>query len=124
MHSINQLNNRGVKYMPTAYFGTLEYKVVPGDSLYKIAHDFNTTIENILKFNNIPNTNMIYVDQIIVIPLSPPEAIIYTVKPGDTLYNIALKYGTSTTNLIKYNYLLPPFIIFPGHQIVVTASLK
>jgi LysM repeat protein len=110
--------------MHTPYFGTLEYKVVRGDSLFKIARDFNTTIENILKFNNIPNTNMIYVDQIITIPLSPPEAIIYTVKPGDTLYNIALKFGTSVTNLIKYNYLMPPYIIYPGHQLVVTASLK
>ncbi len=110
--------------MPTPYFGIIEYKVVKGDSLYKIARDFNTTIENILKFNNIPNTNIIYVDQVIVIPLSPPEAIIYTVKPGDTLYKIASKFGTTVMNLIKYNYLLPPYIIYPGHQIVVTASLK
>ena len=110
--------------MPTAYFGTLDYKVVQGDSLYTIAHHFNTTIENILKFNNIPNTNIIYTGQTIVIPLSPPEAIIYTVKPGDTLYTIAVRYGTSVDNLIKYNYLLSPYIIYPGHQLVVTASLK
>lgn len=110
--------------MPTPYFGTIEYKVVKGDSLYKIARDFNTTIENILKFNNIPNTNMIYVDQVIVVPLSPPEAIIYTVKPGDTLYKIASKFRTTVMNLIEFNYLLPPYIIYPGHQIVVTASLK
>lgn len=110
--------------MPTPYFGTVEYKVVPGDSLYAIARDFNTTIENILKFNNIPNTNIIYVDQTIAIPLSPPEAIIYTVKPGDTLYQIASKYGTSVMNLIKYNYLVSPYVIYPGHQLVVTASLK
>lgn len=110
--------------MPIPYFGTLEYKVVQGDSLFKIARDFNTTIENILKFNNIPNTNIIYVDQVIAIPLSPPEAIIYTVKPGDSLNNIASRYGTSVMNLIKFNYLLPPFTIYPGHQLVVTASLK
>lgn len=110
--------------MPTPYFGTIEYKVVKGDSLYTIARAFNTTIENILKFNNIPNTNIIYVDQVIVIPLSPPEAIIYTVKPGDTIYKIASKFGTTVMNLIEFNYLLPPYIIYPGHQIVVTASLK
>lgn len=110
--------------MPAPYFGSFEYKVVPGDSLFKIARDYNTTIENILKFNNIPNTNIIYIDQIIDIPLSPPEAIIYTVKPGDSLYRIAEQFGTSVINLIKYNYLIPPYTIYPGHQLVVTASLK
>lgn len=110
--------------MPVAYLGTMNYQVVKGDSLYTIARKFNTTIENILKFNNIPNTNVLYIGQTLVIPLSPPEAVIYTVKPGDTLYTIAVKYGTSVDNLIRFNYLLPPYTIYPGHQLVVTASLK
>lgn len=110
--------------MPTAPLGTMEYDVVQGDSLYSIARQFNTTIENILKFNNIPNSNIIYIGQPITIPLSPPEAIIYTVNRGDTLYKIAAKYGTSVENLIQFNYLLPPYTIYPGHQLVVTASLK
>ena len=110
--------------MPTAYFGTLDYTVVPGDNLYTIAHNHNTTIENVLKFNKILNPNRIYPGQIIVIPLSPPEAIIYTVEPGDSLYTIAKRYGTSVSNLIQYNYLKSPYIIQPGQQLVVTASLK
>ena len=110
--------------MPTAYFGTLAYTVSPGDTLYTIARNYNTTIENILQFNYIANPNRIYPGQIITIPLSPPEAIIYTVKPGDSLYSIAQKYGTSVNNLIAFNYLNSPFTIFPGQHLVVTASLK
>lgn len=110
--------------MPPAYFGTLTYSVMPGDSLYKIAKDYNTTIENILKFNNIANINLIYPGQQIIIPMSPPEAIIHTVKPGEALYNIALRYSTSINNLIRFNYLTPPYIIYPGQQLVVTASLR
>ena len=110
--------------MPTAYFGTLTYTVVAGDNLYTIARNYNATVENVLKFNNIPNPNLIYVGQKIVIPMSPPEAIIYTVKPGDTLYNIAQTHGTYLNNLIMFNYLSPPYIIYPGQQLVVTASLK
>ncbi len=110
--------------MSTAYFGTLNYTVEPGDSLFKIAYNYNTTLENILKFNSIPNINMIYPGQNIVIPLSPPEAIIYTVVPGDSVYSIARKFGTNTDNIIRFNYLYPPYIIYPGQQLVVTASLR
>lgn len=110
--------------MPTPYFGTLAYTVAPGDSLYIIAHNYNSTVANILKFNSISNPKFIYPGQTIVIPLSPPEAIIYTVKSGDTVYRIAKKYGTSVKNLIQFNYLSPPFTIYPGQQLVVTASLR
>jgi len=110
--------------MPTPYFGTLTYTVAKGDSLYNIAHNYNSTVENVLKFNSISNPNRIFPGQKILIPLSPPEAIIYTVKFGDTIYRIAQKYGTSTKNLIQFNYLASPFLIYPRQQLVVTASLK
>lgn len=110
--------------MPAAYFGTLEYTVVAGDTLNKIAHGYNSTVANILKFNSIPNPDLIRIGQKIIVPLSPPEAIVYTVKRGDSLYSIAKKYGTYVDNLIKYNYLTQPYIIYPGQQLVVTASLR
>ncbi|NPV93372.1 MAG: LysM peptidoglycan-binding domain-containing protein [Firmicutes bacterium] len=110
--------------VPTAYFGTLDYTVVSGDTLGQIARDYNSTVANILKFNRIPDPDMIFPGQRIVVPLSPPEAIIYTVNPGDTLYLIARKYGTQVNNLIRFNYLFYPYTIYPGQQLVVTASLR
>lgn len=110
--------------MPTPYFGTLSYTVAPGDSLYTIAHTYNSTVANILRFNTISNPDLIFPGKNIIIPLSPPEAIIYSVKPGDTVYRIAKKYGTPVENLIQFNYLAPPFLIYPGQQLVITASLK
>ncbi|WP_315119888.1 LysM peptidoglycan-binding domain-containing protein [uncultured Clostridium sp.] len=110
--------------MPRAYFGTTIYTVRPGDTLHNIAHNHITTIENILKFNrNIVDPNRIYPGQRIIIPWSPPRAIIYTVRPGDSLYSIARKYGTSVRNLIMFNYLTPPYTIYPNQQLVVTPSL-
>lgn len=110
--------------MPVAPLGTITYRVVPGDTLNRIARDFNTTVSNILAFNYIPNPNFIYPGQILIIPLSPPGAIIYEVQPGDTLYAIATSFGTSVANLIAFNYLTSPFIIYPGQRLVVTASLR
>ncbi len=109
---------------PVPAFDKLEYVVEPGDSLYKIAAKFNSTVENILKFNYIPNPNILSVGKKLTIPLSPPEAIIHTVKPGDTVYLIAKRYGTSVENIIKFNYLTNPSLIFPGQHLVVTASLR
>lgn len=110
--------------MPTSYFGTLSYTVEPGDSIYTIAHAYNSTVANILKFNSIPNPSLIFPGRKVIIPLSPPEAIIYSVKQDDTIYRIAKKYGTLMKNLIRFNYLTPPYLIYPGQQLVVTASLK
>lgn len=110
--------------MPAAYFGTIDHTVVPGDTLYAISQKYNTTVENILKFNRIADPDRIYPQQVITVPLSPPEAIIYTVEPRDTLYRIAQIQGTSVENLIRYNYLKPPYVIYPGQNLVVTASLK
>lgn len=113
-----------VDIMPVTPLGTLTYTVVPGDTLYGIARNYNSTVANILKFNYIPNPNLIFVGQQIIIPLSPPEAIIYTVVPGDSLYLIATRFGTQVKTLVEFNYLVPPYIIYPGQQLVVAASLK
>jgi LysM repeat protein len=109
---------------PEAPLGTFRYTIQPGDTLYSIAQRFNTTVDNILAFNHIPNPNFITVGRILIIPQSPPEAIIYTVRPGDTVYLIARRFGTSVQNIVTFNYLVNPNLIYPGQRLVVTASLR
>jgi len=109
---------------PQAPLGTFTYTVQRGDTLFGIANKFNTTVHNILVFNNIPNPNIIYVGQVLTIPQSPPEAIIYTVRPGDTVYSIARRFGTSVQNIVTFNYLSNPNLIYVGQRLVVTASLR
>ena len=41
----------------------IEYKVKKGDTLSKIAKENNTTVEKLVKINNIKNPNLIYVGQ-------------------------------------------------------------
>lgn len=41
----------------------IEYKVKKGDTLSKIAKENNTTVERLVKINNIKNPNLIYVGQ-------------------------------------------------------------
>lgn len=111
--------------MPKAYLGTLIHSVVAHDTLYRISIEYNTTISNILAFNIISNPYDIQIGQKIIVPISPPEAELYTVQSGDTLYLIAKKYHMALDNLVKYNYSLhPPYLVYPGQHLVVTPSLK
>ncbi|GAB6099043.1 hypothetical protein JCM16358_09220 [Halanaerocella petrolearia] len=110
--------------MPTAPLGTFTYTVQAGDTLYGIADRFNTTVSNILAFNDISDPDMIYPGQELTIPESPPEAIIYTVEQGDTLYSIAQEYGTQVDTIVEFNYLSDPNQIYPGQQLVVPVSLR
>ncbi len=87
------------------------YKVQKGDSLYSIAKKYNTTVNEIVKLNNL-KTNNLSIGQTLRIPekyddneLSVPTYINYTVKKGDSLYKIAKDNNISIDTLIKDNNL-------------------
>ena len=50
------------------YDSLILYIVKPGDSLWKIAKKFNSTVDEIAKMNGIEDTNMIIIGQKIYIP--------------------------------------------------------
>ncbi len=97
------------------------YVVKPGDTLYKIAKNYGMSVEELIKINNLSNTNL-FVGQILKvkqnyyskIPLGSkcygtgyqePKYETYIVKKGDNLYAIAKKFNTSVDNLIGLNNL-------------------
>lgn len=45
--------------------------------------------------------------------------ILYTIRPGDTLYNLALTYGTTVQEIIDTNLALDPYNLRIGHQIYI-----
>ena len=88
------------------------YIVVKGDSLYKIAQKYNTTVQAIIDLNYLKNTNL-SVGQILRIPemYTPEDQMVmpsyknYTVKRGDSLYKIALENDISIDTIKKDNSL-------------------
>lgn len=81
------------------------YTVKSGDSLYKIANQFNVTIDDIIELNNL-STTLLQLNQQLLIPKEvSQESGIYVVKSGDSLYKIALQYGLTVDELIKANNL-------------------
>lgn len=101
---------------------TTYYRVVSGDTLSAIALRFHTTVDNLVRLNNIANPNLIYPGQLLVISYgkeSSNATFSYTIVYGDTLSEIALRYGTSVTELASLNGIANPNLIYAGETIQI-----
>lgn len=103
----------GIQNLPTT--GGTSYSVKSGDSLYAIALRYGVTVAQLVAENNITNPNLIRVGQVLRIPgtsggtvVNPPPTTgttNYTVKSGDTLYAIALRFDTTVAKIATENNL-------------------
>ncbi|MDA1028905.1 MAG: LysM peptidoglycan-binding domain-containing protein [Bacteroidetes bacterium] len=80
------------------------YRVKRGDTLSGIADSHNVTIASLRDWNNLTGSNL-RVDQRITIRKGQSSVQTHTVRSGDTLIEIAQKYGTSVANLKEWNQL-------------------
>ncbi|MGM9879035.1 MAG: LysM peptidoglycan-binding domain-containing protein [Bacilli bacterium] len=84
------------------------YVVKKGDSLYGIANKYDISVESLKNANGLSG-NLINIGQTLVIPtssnVSPGDYVVYTVKSGDSLWNIANQYGVSVNDIVDYNNL-------------------
>ncbi|MDE7286470.1 MAG: LysM peptidoglycan-binding domain-containing protein, partial [Lachnospiraceae bacterium] len=82
-----------------------EYTVQPGDSLWLIAQRYGTTVDAIRQLNGLTGT-LIDVGQTLKIPSSGTRPYIeYTVRPGDTLWLLSRRYGTTVDAIKSLNGL-------------------
>ena len=100
----------------------IEYTVKSGDTLSEIAQKYNTTYQKIAQDNNIENPNLIYPNQKLKIYTNVSQEtkeIIYIVKSGDTLSEIAQKYNTTYQKIAKDNNISNPNLIYPNQKLVI-----
>ena len=86
----------------------ISYMVKKGDTLYQIASRYHTTVDAIKRLNNLTN-NVLNIGQVLKIPTTTSSggnnSISYTVKKGDTLYQIASRYNTTVDAIKSLNNL-------------------
>ena len=80
------------------------YVVQNGDSLWKIANKYGITVDELKSLNGLSSNNLT-VGQILEVPSSSSDVSTYTVKAGDSLWNIANKYGITVDELKNLNGL-------------------
>ena len=98
------------------------YTVVSGDTLSGIASKYGTTYQKLAEYNGIADPNKIYPGQQIKIPGSSNKgssAVYYTVVTGDNLTKIANRYGTTVNQLVSWNNISNPNLIYPGQKLRV-----
>ena len=91
---------------------------VYGDTLWGIARLFGTTVADIARLNAIVDPDVLFPGRRLYlrVPAALPIAACesYTVRPGDTLYGIARRFGVDAAALAERNGLFDPDVIFPG----------
>lgn len=85
----------------------INYTVKPGDSLYKIAGLYETSVNEIKNINGLVNNNL-EINQVLKIPTTSSNQvnyINYKVKSGDSLYKIANLYNVTVNEIKNLNNL-------------------
>lgn len=97
------------------------YTVMYGDNLFRIALRFNTSTYALQQLNGLSNPNFVYAGQVLCVKAAAPIpfGFLYVVKPGDTLYSIARRFGWSVSYLAYVNHLHNPNVIYRGMVLLI-----
>lgn len=92
-----------------------EYEVQEGDSLWRLARDFDTSVTELFQLNEL-DSERLYPGQ--VLKVAEEEEIIHQIERGDTLYALANRYDVTVLDLMNWNELTSDLII-TGNQLVI-----
>jgi LysM repeat protein len=106
---------------PTTPGQEIVHVVQRGENLFRIALRYGTTVQAIANRNSIVNPALIWIGQRLVIPAgsnpTPPSNRIHVVQPGENLYRIALRYGTTPWAIAVANGLSNTHYIYVGQHL-------
>jgi membrane-bound lytic murein transglycosylase D len=104
---------------------TLTYRVRKGDSLWRIANRFGTTVNAIQSLNHLKGTRL-QQGQVLRIreerkAVATANTRPYTVRKGDSPYLIARKHHMDLSEFLRLNNLTPRSMIYPCQVLLVKA---
>ena len=122
---------------PQAFVYADTYKVQKGDTLWKIANKYGTSVAKLKEWNQLKSDNILLNQSLIVSTssskpnqsqsVSKPtvsdqnQAKTYVVKAGDTLSKIASLHNITLAQLQTWNNL-NSYLIYPGDTLKVSQS--
>lgn len=103
--------DEGVATNPTPARGD-KHEVLPGETLYAISRQHQVSVADLVRWNNLDVNEALKPGQVLVVQgellsaentESASGPIIHEVRPADTLYSVARKYGVSIRELMEWN---------------------
>ncbi len=98
------------------------HTVAPGDSVYRLSQLYGVSWVQIAEANGLITPNQIFIGQVLKIPVSQPGTapeFVHNVRPGESLFRIALQYGLPLAALAEANGLQAPYVIYPGQTLLI-----
>ena len=110
-----------------------EIVVKPGETLSEIAERYGTSVQRLMQLNGLRNPQDLWAGSRIQVPGAAGASgsggtrtttvnANYTVKPGETLSELAERYGTSVQRLMQLNGLSSPQDLWAGSRIQVPVT--
>ena len=108
--------------------GATTVRVQPGMTLSQIAHTYGTSVTALVAVNGIANPNMVLAGTVLQIPTvgaatsstaAPTGSTTVVVAPGDSLWAIATRFGTTVTALVQANGIADPAHVMIGTRLTV-----
>ena len=99
------------------------YMVKMGDSMESIATSHDIDVDELRKINGLFSPNEVVVGSLLVVPVMGKRNYqYYTVKKGDSIYEIAKKYGIDYNLLLQLNGLDKDDYIYPNQSLMLPAE--
>nr|WP_305908961.1 transglycosylase SLT domain-containing protein [Methylomarinum sp. Ch1-1]MDP4521828.1 transglycosylase SLT domain-containing protein [Methylomarinum sp. Ch1-1] len=108
----------------------IRHKIQPGENLGIIAHKYQSSVIAIKRSNRLSG-NMIRAGKYLLIPVSqrplnmaasrdhPQTSQVYTVKKGDTFWQIARKFSVNSRDIARWNQLSLTTPLQPGQKLLI-----
>ena len=115
----------------------ITYKVIEGDTLYKISKDHNVSIKDIISINNLNNSSLLKINQIIMIPdrgfydkainkknirVASRKVYYHQTSKVEEVSQIAQIHKVSEEEIITLNKLNDPTKVTPNTKLKIRKS--
>ena len=97
------------------------HTVEEGETILTLADQFGVSPETIMSANSLRNPDLLQVGQDLVI--LPTDGVLYTLRPGESIRQVAARFEVDTTDIVKANDLgSDPDMVQPGTLLVVPGA--
>ncbi|MEH7521346.1 glycoside hydrolase [Priestia megaterium] len=104
--------------IPVTSYAQVIHEVKPGDSLTKLARQYQVEKNNLAKLNGLVQSTQLVLGQSMLIPGST-----YVVQPGESIWEIANRHAIGKETLVNHNHLKNS-IITPGQKLSIPRPQK